>query len=90
MPSFGLPLLLAVQGAPDLTIGQTPTTIAGKDVVVLDIPNVDAAGTVHEYARDDIAWFLSATMCTSSTSVSECATQEVDQALLEEILTKLP
>ena len=88
--TFGLPLLLAIQGAPDMTIGRTPTTIAGKDVLVLDIPGVDAAEAVHVYTHDDIAWFLRATTCTASTSVSACATQGVDQPLLEEILAKLP
>ena len=87
---FGIPLLLAIQGSPDMTLGQEPTVIAGKDVLLLDVPGVEPAEAVYAYTHDDIAWFLRATTCTSSTSVSACATEGVDQALLEEMLGKLP
>ena len=87
---FGIPLLLTIQGSPDMTVGQHPTVLAGKDVLLLDVPGVEAAEAIYAYTHDDIAWFLRATTCTSSTSVSACATEGVDQALLEEMLGKLP
>jgi hypothetical protein len=88
--TFGIPLLLATQGAADLPVGRTQDTVAGKEVLVLDIPGVDTAQAIHAYTRDDIAWFVRATTCVSYTPERGCEMEEIDQPLLEEILGALP
>jgi hypothetical protein len=88
--TFGIPLLLATQGASDLPIARTPATVGGRDVLVLDIPGVDAASSIHVYTRDDIAWFVRATTCVRYTPERGCEAEERDAPLLEEIFGALP
>ena len=88
--TVGIPLLLALQGASDLDIGQTPATIAGKDVLVLDIEGRDPAVPVHAWTHGDVAWFIQADTCVRYTPEQGCEASEVDRPLLEEILSKLP
>lgn len=88
--SFGIPLLLAVQGVPDLPIGQTRTTIGDREVMRLEIPGRDPAVPVFAWTSGDIAWFIESETCVRYTPEQGCEDSQVDQPLLEEILAKLP
>lgn len=88
--AVGLPLLLALQGASDLEVGQTPATVAGKDVLVLDIPGRDPGVPIYAWSHGDVAWFIEAETCVRYTPEQGCEASEVDRPLLEEILGKLP
>lgn len=88
--TFGIPIVLAFQGAPDLSIGQQAATVAGKDILVLDIPGLEPAQTIHAYFHGDVAWFVQAKTCTTYTPAKGCDAEAIDQPLLQEILGKLP
>jgi hypothetical protein len=87
---FGIPLLLALNGASDLPIGQTPESIGGKDVLRLAVPGRELDVPLYLWAERDVAWFVEAETCVIYTPERGCETSEVDRPLLEEILGKLP
>ena len=87
---FGIPLLLALNGASDLPIGQTPESIGGKDVLRLAVPGRELDVPLYLWAEGDVAWFVEAETCVIYTPERGCETSEVDRPLLEEILGKLP